>query len=300
MVEIAKATRALIHKTCREEVPGTMRRCEAAIANKLEREIDKVCRLSFKESSLASECRGQLLNSFWMKPEELSQKLRGVPLEPLAATLHSLQGLVADDGTIHAGVATFIAWEVEEYKRALFYPAASTMDLLDGGPIPEEAQCMTRNEWDLFKRINEDRARFADEYLRFHPGAKRAEPLAVDCNLVKVAREHSRDTALSSCAEGRGKDDYAQCHTDSHGRKSWDRIQSATDRFQMTAENIAAGGFMLITSFQDRFMDYPPGQTETHRGNVLDPNLTHVGVGVYVGAGRKVFVTEDFGGFPKY
>jgi len=313
MAEISKAVQTLIHKTCRAEARGDLAHCKSAVKEKLEGEIDKVCRLSFKENSLVDACHEKLFTTFWASLEELSKKLKEIPAEPLVATLKGLQGLVADGGTIHEGEATFIEWESRNYQRATV-AVAEEKPTVQEEPIPPEAQCMTRPEWELFKKINDDRARFTDEYVRFNKSTKRAWPLEVDCDIVRVARKHSEDTALH-CAQDRGKKDFTQCHVDSKGRHPWDRVRAVTDRFQAIAENIANGGmqydFSNLTGIQDDphgFMDYPPGEEHTHRANVLNPDLTHAGVGVYVyyykdETGRewhKFFVTEDFGGFPKY
>ena len=149
------------------------------------------------------------------------------------------------------------------------------------GHIPDKAQCMTPSEYKMFENLNRDRVK------------NRIRPVAIDCDLVQSARGHSADMARFGYFN----------HTNLKGKTPQDRITARTKKFYCTAENIARGG---TGSYEYNWTNVG-GQAQTdlfnspgHRKNILNPDLTHVGIGIYrgtyAGADNILYVTQNFGG----
>lgn len=218
--------------------------------------------ICYKAANLVA-CKEQLFSQLWLRPEELKSKL------------------------------AFIQKESQTYKAE--------------EAVPNEAQCMTPQEWKIFQRVNADRARLADEYQKNGHSEKRAQPLKVDCYLVWVAREHSEDKAKHKPNWNQKNGDDP--HINSEGRDAHQRIRSGTRRvYNKTAENVARGGqitnYANLTTFQDDFLlspKNPPGKLGTHRANILNPDLSHLGVGIYLSPkDGQLFITQAFGGDPEF
>ncbi|MDP2599442.1 MAG: CAP domain-containing protein [Deltaproteobacteria bacterium] len=153
--------------------------------------------------------------------------------------------------------------------------------LQDAARKPDSAQCMTPAEYKMFENLNRDRVK------------KNIRPVAVDCDLVKAARGHSADMARFGFFN----------HTNREGKSPHERIKAKTSRFRCTAENIARGGtgphtytWSNVDSKAQTGLFKSPG----HRKNILNPDMTHVGIGIYrgtyEGADNILFVTQNFGG----
>jgi hypothetical protein len=98
------------------------------------------------------------------------------------------------------------------------------------------------------------------------------DPLALNTQLSKAAFKHSKNMALL---------DFFS-HTGMDGSQSWDRIQAAGYDYSMAAENIAIGyetGKEVLAGWMG---------SESHRVNVLDPDLTEIGFGYF-------YLESDFG-----
>jgi uncharacterized protein YkwD len=102
------------------------------------------------------------------------------------------------------------------------------------------------------------------------------EPLTVDPRLEQAAEAHSTDMA---------ERDYFG-HTTPEGLTFRDRIQSAGYANPQTAENIARGQ-RDAAQVMNSWMDSP-----AHRENILDCNLSRVGVGLDADG---MYWTQDFG-----
>lgn len=156
-------------------------------------------------------------------------------------------------------------------------------------PPPPEARCLSEPEWKLFQRLNEDRQKFADEYIKTGRSQKRALPLQVDCDLARSARAYSKDMA----------ERHFFGHINPEGVGPVLRIVKFTTRYAIygMTENVARGGVILqlkdIDLFEVGFMAHD------HRHNILNPDMTHAGIGVFVAEDREVFVTQQFGSLPK-
>jgi len=90
------------------------------------------------------------------------------------------------------------------------------------------------------------------------------EPLKWSNSLAAVARAHSDNMAKNKFFS----------HTDPSGQTASDRIKNAGISYRVMAENIAAGQ----TTANDVVNSWM--QSDGHRNNILNPNLTHLGVGL--------------------
>jgi uncharacterized protein YkwD len=103
--------------------------------------------------------------------------------------------------------------------------------------------------------------------------------LTRDSSLAKAARAHSADMAAR---------DYFS-HTTPEGVTFGKRITNAGYRFSRAAENIAAGQ-SSPASVMDAWMN-----SSGHRANILNCNLTNLGVGVIYSTRGRPYWTQDFG-----
>jgi len=69
------------------------------------------------------------------------------------------------------------------------------------------------------------------------------------------------------------------------------RVSRAGIRWQATGENIAKVD--TVVGAEAAFMNEPKFQPN-HRGNILNPDYTHVGVGVARGAKGMLYITQEF------
>jgi uncharacterized protein YkwD len=69
------------------------------------------------------------------------------------------------------------------------------------------------------------------------------------------------------------------------------RVSQAGITYLSVAENIAK--FSDVLRAQAAFMNEPP-LGHNHRANILDPDFTHVGVGIVQGSDGMDCITQDF------
>jgi uncharacterized protein YkwD len=124
--------------------------------------------------------------------------------------------------------------------------------------------------------INMERKRNADE-------SQFAKPLQWDEDVAEVARSHSLAML---------QDNFCG-HTNSEGEDHAARLLKAGMDFTMSAENVA-NGFETIEATMAAFMDEPPFTRHTHRFNILNPELSHVGVGIVEDHDGRLVVTQNF------
>ena len=104
-------------------------------------------------------------------------------------------------------------------------------------------------------------------------------PLTVDPRLAAVPHDHSADMV--------GRAFFS--HENPDGAQVWDRAVAAGYRYRKVAENIAAGqrtAAEVVTGWMNS-----PG----HRRNILDGDLTQIGVGHVLGGTYGVVWTQVFG-----
>jgi uncharacterized protein YkwD len=109
----------------------------------------------------------------------------------------------------------------------------------------------------------------------------RARPLQWDARLAAVARAHSEEMARN----------HFFAHTGVDGSEPSMRVSRAGIQWQATGENIAKVD--TVAGAEAAFMNEPKFQPN-HRGNILNPDYTHVGVGVAKGANGMLYVTQEF------
>lgn len=104
-------------------------------------------------------------------------------------------------------------------------------------------------------------------------------PLTVDARLAQAAQRHSDDMVRRGFFS----------HENPDGTQVWDRALAAGYRYTKVAENIAAGQRTAADVVRG-WMDSPG-----HRTNILDAELTQIGVGQALGGAYGVCWTQVFG-----
>jgi hypothetical protein len=106
-------------------------------------------------------------------------------------------------------------------------------------------------------------------------------PLVPHEPLSEVARAHSRHMVQGGFFD----------HTDPSGRKPADRVSAAGVRWLRVTENIAMNAGMEdpVEQALAGWMDSPG-----HRANILDPEVTHTGLGVAEGEDGRYLFTQVF------
>jgi uncharacterized protein YkwD len=170
---------------------------------------------------------------------------------------------------------------------ALFACLFSAPWLAAGDPASDSRVLQTSSselsvsEIQMWRLINHDRADIAAaEETRGN-----ARSLAWDDRLAAVARQHSEEMARNGYFSHQGLD----------GSLPYTRVSRAGIQWRATGENIAK--FPDVQSAQAGFMDEPRFQ-HNHRGNILNPAYTHVGVGIARGADGLLYITQEFATLP--
>lgn len=122
------------------------------------------------------------------------------------------------------------------------------------------------------------------------PRLLRTAELNWHAGLAQMARQHSQDMLARNFVE----------HTTPEGMTAVQRNQRAGIRFMACGENIGvvygsnshteAG----IYDIHQAFMQQPRGRVNNHRGNLLNPFWTHVGVGIVYSPNGALFATQNF------
>jgi len=109
----------------------------------------------------------------------------------------------------------------------------------------------------------------------------RAQPLRWNEKLAEVARAHSRDMLEHRYFS----------HFDQQSRSPFVRINATGIHWSALAENIAVN--QSVRDAEESFMDEPRFQNN-HRGNILDPKYTDVGIGIVQAPDGNLYITQDF------
>ncbi len=104
-------------------------------------------------------------------------------------------------------------------------------------------------------------------------------PLVADARLIAAAQSHTQDMVRRSFFS----------HQNPDGAQVWDRAVAAGYPYRKVAENIAAGQ-RTATEVVRGWMDSPG-----HRANILDGELTQIGVGYVEGGSYGTCWTQVFG-----
>ena len=109
----------------------------------------------------------------------------------------------------------------------------------------------------------------------------RALPLRWNEKLAAIARAHSRDMVQRRFFD----------HVDPDGKSGGERVMAAGIPWQSTGENIAMYGD--VAAAEAAFMNEPRFE-HNHRGNILNPKYTEIGVGIAQGPDGQYYITQDF------
>ncbi|MGD0956982.1 MAG: CAP domain-containing protein [Candidatus Acidiferrales bacterium] len=152
--------------------------------------------------------------------------------------------------------------------------AADSQQYLEARNSSQETGRLETQMWGL---INRDRT--APAQAQETKG--RARPLVWDARLAAVARAHSEDMARSG----------ALSHASSDGSlPSW-RVSMTGVQWLSTGENIAKADD--VAQAETLFMNEPKFE-HNHRGNILNPNYTHVGIGIARGQDGSLYIAQEF------
>ncbi|MGM0501929.1 MAG: CAP domain-containing protein [Bacillota bacterium] len=108
------------------------------------------------------------------------------------------------------------------------------------------------------------------------------QPLKINYNLVKIAREKSRDMI---------KNDYFAHHSPTYG-SPFNMFETLGINYYLAGENIA--GAAEVESAHQELMN-----SKDHRDNILDPSFTDVGVGIIKGGPYGQMYTQEFADLKK-
>jgi len=108
-----------------------------------------------------------------------------------------------------------------------------------------------------------------------------ALPLKWNASLAAVAREHSRDMLMRGYFG----------HNDPDGKSPGMRVKAAGIEWQAVGENIAA--FDSVEGAEKAFMN-EPRFARNHRGNILSPKYTEIGIGIVQSRSGRYYITQEF------
>jgi uncharacterized protein YkwD len=137
---------------------------------------------------------------------------------------------------------------------------------------------LAKQMWVLVNRDRQNPANAAETHGR-------ARPLRWNDKLAAVALAHSRDMLRHRYF----------AHVDREGRTPMDRINAAGIDWRALAENIALN--QTVTDAEKDLMDEPRFH-ENHRGNILKPEYTDVGIGIAQAPNGDLYITQDFAAIP--
>ena len=132
-------------------------------------------------------------------------------------------------------------------------------------------------EEEMYALVNRDRA----DPANMPETQGRALPLRWNERLAEVARAHSLDMLRQGYFG----------HVDPQGRSVANRVEAAGMQWRAVGENIAI--YNGISQAQAAFMN-EPRFSKNHRGNILSPDFTDVGIGVVQGPDGSLYITQDF------
>jgi len=133
---------------------------------------------------------------------------------------------------------------------------------------------LEKQMWALVNRDRRDPANAKETHGR-------AQPLRWNEKLARVARAHSQDMLQHRYFS----------HYDQRGRSPFVRINATGIHWSALAENIAVN--QTVREAEESFMDEPRFQNN-HRGNILDPKYTDVGIGIVQAPDGNLYITQDF------
>lgn len=112
--------------------------------------------------------------------------------------------------------------------------------------------------------------------------SRNARLLQWDERVAQVALRHSEDMVKRKFI----------AHINPDKETPFDRIRKAGIRFRCAGENLASG-YHSVEATEYAFMDEPPYE-QNHRGNILNPCFTHVGIGIVMNPDGTYVITQNF------
>jgi uncharacterized protein YkwD len=185
------------------------------------------------------------------------------PLMPSSAVALSSEGTASNQGD----------WQHSDTNRAApgVVPARSDARQTSGD---DRMADLAKQMWTLVNRDRLDPANAAETHGR-------ARPLKWNDKLAAVALLHSRDMLRRRYF----------AHVDREGRTPKDRINAAGIEWRALAENISLN--QTVADAEKDLMDEPRFQ-QNHRGNILNPTYTDVGIGIAQAPNGDLYITQDF------
>ena len=161
-----------------------------------------------------------------------------------------------------------VTWEQEQAKVVVTTDPADVPSQPETPENPETPDTPESDfEQEVLRLVNQERAK------------QNLSPLAWHDGLAQVARAHSKDM----------NDRRYMAHNNPDGQTPFDRIKNHGISYRAAAENIAAGQRTPAQVMQGWM------NSSGHRQNILNPNLTKLGVGYYEGDGPyKTYWTQCF------
>ena len=132
-------------------------------------------------------------------------------------------------------------------------------------PAPPQVSALNEWEQELWDLVNKERT------------TRGLKALEVDADLVNVARLKSQDMVDYN---------YFAHQSPTYG-SPFDMMRSFGINYRMAGENLAAA--LSVASAHQALMNSPG-----HRANILNPDYTHVGVGIVAGHTYPMIVTQMF------
>lgn len=155
-------------------------------------------------------------------------------------------------------------------------------DLAPAGPQPDPGRDIAAVEQLMFRLVNETRRRHV-------PGWVGTAELLWHDGLAAASRQHSADMLHRQYV----------AHVTPEGVSAAQRLQRASIGYVACGENIgivygeAAHGSRAVVEIHNAFMNQPRSMTN-HRGNLLNPIWTHVGIGIAYNPDGALVATQNF------
>jgi len=129
----------------------------------------------------------------------------------------------------------------------------------------------------MFSMVNQDRLNPANEAET----DGRALPLVWDARLAEAARARSEDMIARNYFS----------HVDPNGMTPDVYLTAAGIHWQAMAENIVIRS--RVERGEAALMDEPRFQPD-HRGTILNPQFTHIGIGIVKAPDGELYMTQEF------
>jgi uncharacterized protein YkwD len=158
----------------------------------------------------------------------------------------------------------------------------SAADLAPAGPEPQADPNISEFERLMFRLVNETRRRHLPAWIG-------TTELVWHDGLAAASRQHSADMLRRQYV----------AHVTPEGVTAAQRLDRASIGYVACGENIgivygeAAHGSRAVVEIHNAFMNQPRSLTN-HRGNLLNPIWTHVGIGIAYNPDGALVATQNF------